>query len=275
MSDGRADHGGDGPVSHYREYPPPRRLSRHLVCTWAQRVSEGSRTYSQRVLPDGCVDLIWIGGTPPIIVGPTTHSVITPLPPGTTILGARLRPGWVPPLLGVPASELLHREVALTELWGRAAELLSEQLAECPTLQARLAALEQALGARWAEGSTADLRVSAAVAWLARHPSEHVHRLAGALGVSSRQLQRRFLSAVGYGPKTFHRIVRFQQLLSLGMQPSARRAGLGELALAAGYADQAHMSREVRELADRTPSALLGRTESTLGMSELFKTTLE
>jgi transcriptional regulator GlxA family with amidase domain len=95
------------------------------------------------------------------------------------------------------------------------------------------------LATRWAQGSPADPLVGAAVTWLARHPAERVHRLAPQLGVSSRHLQRRFVAAVGYGPKSFQRIVRFQRLLALGKRQPEGRLGLTGLALAAGYADQA------------------------------------
>ena len=90
--------------------------------------------------------------------------------------------------------------------------------------------------------------------------------------LSSRQLQRRFQSAVGYGPKAFQRIVRLQRLLDLSAREAARNSGLAALSDAAGYADQAHMSREVRDLTGRLPSSLLAGSGSTLAMSDLFKT---
>jgi AraC-like DNA-binding protein len=82
-----------------------------------------------------------------------------------------------------------------------------------------------------------------------------------ALGLSERQLRRRFVDAVGYGPKTLARILRFQRFLAL--------AGSGEdlarLALAAGYADQAHLTRETRRLAGRTPLELANARVSPAG----------
>ena len=73
------------------------------------------------------------------------------------------------------------------------------------------------------------------------------------LGLSERQLRRRFADAVGYGPKTLARVLRFQRFLELA------RGGddLARLAFAAGYADQAHLTRECGRLAGRTPPAQL------------------
>ena len=82
--------------------------------------------------------------------------------------------------------------------------------------------------------------------------------VAAELGVSARQLHRRVSNAVGYGPKMLARVLRFRRLQALPPAP------LVELALDAGYADQAHMTAEVTRLAgvspvrflkDRTPTA--------------------
>ena len=78
-----------------------------------------------------------------------------------------------------------------------------------------------------------------------------VGELAHELGLSERQLLRRFDDAVGYGPKVLARVLRLQRLLAL--PPGA---GLAEAALEAGYADQAHMSAEVRRLTGLTPAEL-------------------
>jgi AraC-like DNA-binding protein len=102
-----------------------------------------------------------------------------------------------------------------------------------------------------------DPLVGAAVTALDR-PQARVAAVAAELGVSARQLQRRVADAVGYGPKMLARVLRFRRLQSLPPSP------LVELALAAGYADQAHMTAEVTKLAgvspvrflkDRTPTA--------------------
>ena len=77
--------------------------------------------------------------------------------------------------------------------------------------------------------------------------------LARELGVSERHLRRRATAELGYGPKTFARIVRFQRALALlrAGQPAGRR-----WRPTAGYADQPHLTREVTALAGRTPGAV-------------------
>lgn len=86
-----------------------------------------------------------------------------------------------------------------------------------------------------------------------RSPRSGVAATAAWLGLSERQLRRRCLSAFGYGPKTLQRVLRFQRPLRLA------RDGVpfADVAARGGFADQAHLSREVRELSGRTLSALL------------------
>jgi AraC-like DNA-binding protein len=107
---------------------------------------------------------------------------------------------------------------------------------------------------------------------LAQHPSGRVRQLSRMMGLSRRQLQRRFSTAVGYGPKTFQRILRLQHVLALARKTQICDGKLSLLALETGYADQAHMTREIQRLTGQRPTALLSKVDTTLGMSDLFKT---
>ncbi|MDP8911611.1 MAG: helix-turn-helix domain-containing protein, partial [Actinomycetota bacterium] len=77
------------------------------------------------------------------------------------------------------------------------------------------------------------------------------------LGFSERQLLRRCTAALGYGPKTLDRIVRFQRFRTLAT--TRAHLGLAELAAEAGYADQPHLTRDCLRLAGETPAALVAR----------------
>jgi methylphosphotriester-DNA--protein-cysteine methyltransferase len=75
--------------------------------------------------------------------------------------------------------------------------------------------------------------------------------VAAELGVGERQLRRRLLTSVGYGPKVLARVARLRRLVALADSPLAARA------LEAGYANQAHMNEEVRRLTGATPVRFL------------------
>jgi transcriptional regulator GlxA family with amidase domain len=79
--------------------------------------------------------------------------------------------------------------------------------------------------------------------------------LAPTLTVSERQLRRRFDAAVGYGPKTLQRVLRFRRVIDL-LTAAPGATDLADLAVLAGYADQAHLTRETTRLAGLPPAAL-------------------
>jgi len=202
------------------------------------------------VLPDGCVDVVWRNDGTLFVAGPDRGPVAHRHAAGARFAGVRLRPGTAATTLGVAADELRDRQVPLSALWGRRAERLADRLhhaaspAECRRLLADAVAGAPA---------AVDDRVPAAVAALERAP-RGVGDLAGEAGLGARQLRRRFVAQVGYGPKTYARIVRLRRFLALARAGD----GLAELAYAAGYADQAHLTRECRRLTGRTPAQLRG-----------------
>jgi len=101
-------------------------------------------------------------------------------------------------------------------------------------------------------GELRDVRVLEAARRLARAPGTPVPALAAEVRLGERHLRRRFAAAVGYGPKTFARVARFRAALGLVRSGES----LAAAALAAGYADQAHMTRELVALSGRTPGSL-------------------
>ncbi|MFE9746208.1 helix-turn-helix domain-containing protein [Saccharothrix saharensis] len=211
----------------YAERPFP-----GLACVWRRTTSS---TAVGRVVPDGCTDIIYAAGTGEVFVaGPDTVAHVTSVRPGT-LFGVRFGPGVGPSAFGVPAVELRDQRVALSELWGPSARL-EDDLAAASDPCAVLAA---AALARLRETPPSPL-VGAITSF-----SGNVGDLARSLGMSTRHLHRRSLAAFGYGPKVLHRVLRFDRAVKLA------RDGVpfADVAHRTGYADQAHLSREVRELA--------------------------
>jgi hypothetical protein len=129
--------------SDYREFPVPAQLANHFLCFWTQAIVD-SQEYAHQVLPDACIDIVFIIEEPPIVVGPWTEPLIARVP---GFIGARLRPGYASGVLGIPASELLNRSTPLRSLWdiGRTEPFAHVSHEQCPT--ARRLALSQALTA--------------------------------------------------------------------------------------------------------------------------------
>ena len=129
--------------------------------------------------------------------------------------------------------------------------------------------METALLTRVAKASPVDIATKAGIQWIARHPHGRVEQLSQWLGLSSRQIQRRFAAAVGYGPKLFQSVLRFQRLLNLAATAGVQW-NLAQFAADAEYADQAHVAREVKRFSGEPPSAMLPSSRCTLRLSSLI-----
>jgi AraC-like DNA-binding protein len=157
-------------------------------------------------------------------------------------------------VFGVPASELLDVRVPLQEILGSASSEFTERLAGAPGHDAEHLLLEGLVASAIADRSP-DPLVLAATRRLG-FPGSRVDELADALGISERQLRRRFHQSVGYGPKTLDRILRFRRLVSQARGVSGGEVDLARLAAELGYADQAHMTRDCVRLTGMPPAEL-------------------
>jgi AraC-like DNA-binding protein len=224
----------------YREFKPPPDVAHIVRCLWLRSDQAGAAL----VLPDGCVDVVVRAGHA-TVAGADTGPVPVALGAGDVVAGVRFHPGSAAAALGVPADELRDRRVALEDIWGRAGREVGERAGEDPF------ALLTAVRGRLVTAAP-DARVRAAARRLDRVPATPVPELAADVSLGERQLRRRFAAAVGYGPKTFARVARFRRALHLIHAGEPLAAAAAE----AGYADQAHMTREIAALAGRTPAAI-------------------
>lgn len=249
--------GGAGPLggwtpraAGYREWDPPAPLRGTLACLW-MRVIGPEGAPPARVLPDACADIVWIAGRGAFVAGPDTGPVVNRLPAGTMVLGARFGPGAGGGVLGLPLAELRDRRVPLEAAWPAAAARLP---ADLPMAEAAREIADVAAELAVA-GDPPDRAIRAAAGRLA-DPRARVTELAADLGLSDRQLRRRCHAAVGYGPKTLHRVLRFRGFLAAADRDGTG-ADLARLAAEAGYADQAHLTRDSARLAGLSPAVLL------------------
>jgi AraC-like DNA-binding protein len=224
-------------VSVYRELPA-RASAASIVCVWEQ-LPEADHV--QLVVPDGYLDLIWLSESSLVIAGADTGPRLVELPAGRRTSGVRLRTGAGGSFVGQPASEIRDQIVDATAVFGQPATRLQEQLAQAEPDERLTLLVDAVVGRRTA----VDQLVEAAARSLAA-PGARVTCVAAELGVSERQLNRRTLDAIGYGPKMLARVARLRRLVAV------RERSLALRALAAGFASQAHMSDEIRRLTGLT-----------------------
>lgn len=242
------------PAPHsYTEHAPAAPLRPYVACLWHIR-AHGAVPRPLRVLPDGCVDLLWDErAREASFVGPMRTAAVVPLDGTVSVWGVRFRPGGVHPFLRAPLADLVGTSLAPDTLWSAACarELLE---ADAPSAREHL---ERWLLARLRDagrGHDTAHTVRRAAGWIARGQGlGPVSELEHLTGWSARHLERAFQAHVGLGPKALARVVRLQHAAGL-LQRAPETPGAA-LAADAGYADQAHLVREFRALAGVTPGA--------------------
>ena len=252
----------------YEEWAPPARLAEAVDAFWRfigppRGASTGA--LQARILPDGCTDLIfqfhtargrtWLAAPELVVVGPMERFALVDVEPGAVSFGVRFRPGWALPLLGVSPREMCNLNIPVGDCAPALTEL-QRRLEDCPSSTHALALLQERVMS-WMARAAPHPRATRALRWLhASGGQVRMSELARELGVSERTLHRDVLDEAGVPPKLLARVLRFQRAVTL------LRSGAGEdlasVALVCGYSDQAHLSREVRELAGVTPTVLAG-----------------
>lgn len=208
----------------YREAVPPPHLAGLIKARWALGANGGAAAWlEQQATPDGCIEIIrrtrgrsrWDGDQPAsFVVGLVERPQAFEISGDATFEALRLWP-WAWSLVGdLPTADLHGR----WESWDADFETIETTLAAAGELNAIGNALVAA-------------------------PS--VAAMSEATGMAPRALQRWFARHVGMAPRSWLRLLRFQNAFeSLPGEPS-----LADHAAAQGFADQAHMAREFRRLA--------------------------
>ncbi len=169
-------------------------------------------------------------------------------------------------LLGVPMRELLDQVVPLTALLGRRAAAISQKLTNADTMVERIALLDAGLIQRFSETAALDARQMRALQLLRQRSDLDISGIAAELGCSRKHLADLVHDAVGVGPRSYRRLLRFENLL--GRLAKAPKPDWVHLALAVGYCDQSHLIREFSEFAGMSPRQFLARSLGTGGVVE-------
>jgi AraC-like DNA-binding protein len=252
-----------------RHYPAPPLDALVESFWWSER--SAPQAALEHMLPNGTAQLIFALSDAPlsctaitpsrefirwrrgIVHGPQSGYYVSGPKPGGAVVGVAFRPGAAGAVLGLPAAELANRHVPVEEIWGARARLLHERLCAVGRPAAMFQALEQELNA----GLRRPLLIHPAVAYsLVRCPQEgsrtRVAQVQRDTGYSPRHFIALFRASVGLAPGQFYRIERFGAVLRALAQAGPER--LADIAVAAGYADQPHLTREFKEFAGITPT---------------------
>ena len=269
---------------HYGESLPPPDLALHVRRFWSlrdepERWSATPTRPVERVIPDGRMELVVHLGdrfsevahdrvaerlhaprlqARALLAGQIAGPLF--LQPGRAIdlFAIRFEPWGAAALLGVDAAALAGRIVPLDDVAGAAAGELVDALAAARDDAGRIAAASSWLRerARLASPHRAPAWLDAVVRAAQREPERHtVETLAALARAGRREVERRFARHVGLAPKPFLRVARVQRTLAaLEARPDAP---LAVAALAHGYCDQGHLTREFGAVTGTTPARFL------------------
>ena len=220
----------------YREFAPDPRLRGHVACFWLLEAETQSRSQGQRIVPDGCSEVVfqlaqpnrvWLEGrireepraflvsqlTGPLELFPASK---------TRNLGIRFRPGGLYPFLRRPIHELTDQVLALEQVWHDLARSVLSRLDPETGADELISVVQTELLTLQREFfSHSDTR--ALVMRILAQPQARLGRLSREAGSSLRQIQRRFRREVGVGPKQLGRVLRFQQLVEKSRVAFVRR----------------------------------------------------
>src|ERR1044072_7136909 len=233
---------------NYCEIKPRSTLSRFVECFWTLE-SDAPATNPERILPDGCVELILNFGAEfsqhcegrqqlqprNFLVGQMTGPILIS-PTGTVqVIGIRFHPGGTLPFLRLPLHEIADQVVELGALSSKLERDLLHATTRSASLSEKITAIEEFLTSELLSQKHDQRLMMLAAGIVGSGGLVSVDQLANDAGISSRQLERRFLREVGLGPKLLARIIRFQQVFRAVEQCNSAWA---TVAIVCGYYDQ-------------------------------------
>ncbi|HLF84754.1 MAG TPA: helix-turn-helix domain-containing protein [Blastocatellia bacterium] len=266
----------------YEEFRPVEPLATFVKCFWVLESPAPHSAGPERILPDGCTEIVFHLGDPfdqhhsdgtterqplALLVGQMRRHLLIRPTGRVRVLGVRFWPGGAYPFLTLPQNEIAGRVIALDSIWGAITSELHSRIADAATPAESVAHIEATLLARLNNFRRHDNGVLRAIGLILRSGGHvPVESLAVNMGVSLRRLDRTFNTRVGLPPKTLCRIVRFQRVFKMLEQKENGRDWV-QIALDCGYYDQAHFVKEFKEFAGKAPTSYFAEQNA---MSELF-----
>lgn len=255
----------DGEHVRYREYLPAPALQRYIYRYWELQTTQPLQApFSYRVVADGCIDIAFNMRMPQesIVMGFYNTFNEFSLDVEFHYVGVRFLPGMFPLVFDINAAELSNRLQPLNGVLPETARFLHEYLDPDFAIKKVMQVLDQHFVRQFGQiGHDADHRFFNALQYI--FARQGVLNLGNDIdtGLSSRQMRRLFDFYVGDSPKSFAKVVRFQNILNA--KPSLESLRENKFFFDAGYYDQAHFIKEFRNFYGVTPSkAFAKKSES-------------
>lgn len=243
---------------NYEEFAPLPQLKKWVRCYWSFEVEQGRESFSHVAPPDGAVSIAYVREMQFLsLVGPMVDGVRRTIDGGAQFWGIRFEAAGFRPLFGVDIKKLVGRTVPLGMVMPAFAARLLPRLNSARNALEGVSLFEQELLLVMMNAKAIDEQVAAAASRLLNEGGDlSIRNLAIESNLSERQFRRRFVAATGLAPKEF---ARAQRLRAAILKMVQGEDSLANVAMASGYADQAHMTREVVSVFGESPCSVTER----------------
>lgn len=265
----------------YKTYKPSHSLAPWIKCFWSLEAPAEDVPIKQRIVPDGCMEMIFHCGEVyaqyqkdgtcilqprSFVFGQIGDSLEIQATGITNILAARFHPEGFAPFTSMTLGEMKNKAIPLVTLFGEAGNLLEEKVIGVTDNHKRIQYIESFLWQQLKGEETMERMIRPAVEVLMRLKGQvSVGELADQLKISRRQLERKFSKGIGLSPKQLSKIIRLQA--GLKMLEQKQFTSLTDLAYDSGYFDQAHFIRDFKAFTGMSPKQFYA---GNLKMSSLF-----
>lgn len=267
---------------NYQVYTPLPELQPFVKCFWTLNDDDVTKNpVKQRILPDGCMEMIFhyadlyqqyfedgssIIQPRSFVFGQIT-TYIEIAPTGITgLIAARFLPDGLGPFLEMPVSSLANKATAINDVFGEKGKLLEENVIAATDNRERIKLIESFLLSRLVDPQTINTITKDCIDIIFQSQGQlDVLELADKLKINRRNMERKFVAAIGMSPKQLSRVVRLQATLKMLDQKNF--SSLTSLAYENGYYDQAHFIKDFKEFTGISPKSFFSEN---LKLAALF-----
>lgn len=262
----------------YAQYTPSNTLANYIECYWIYKAPFASMPAIERLIPGGRIEIIVNLGNPMQFVMPgnlsngkvviDTHIMgqrnqiyYTKQHGNTDLIGVRFKPGGIAAFTRLPAAELLNQLLPAEYVFGNALKDWKERMREKISDSDKIHLLDQLI-IQIFKGITTD--------WAPCNKIVDIVRKGGPIPINDlcnenesyyKKMERSFLKYVGYTPKHYYRIVRFNRALRY----MTSKKSLTSICYDCDYYDQSHFIKDFRQFTGTTPKHFLAETNTISG----------
>ena len=266
---------------NYKTYPPSKELSTFIKCFWTLESPLEKEQKKQRIIPDGCMEMIFHYGDlykqyledgnfiiqPKCFVFGQITEALEIEPTGRIgIFAIRFHPNGFTPFSSIDVNKMRNTTTSLHTLFENEGLILEKTILNAPTIEDRIKTIETFLLEKLISSDVVDRISNSSLEILMQSNGQiSVSKLSDELRINRKKLHRRIISAIGLSPKQLSKIIRLQA--TLNMLENNQFTSLTSAAHEGGYFDQAHFIKDFKEFTGMSPKQFYS---DNLKMSVLF-----